>query len=144
MFFFLITVRLGIYIGKERLIGFIFQKEFWEMTIFQIFPIAIISSIIGRITAYFMINGYYNYKDRKKKIKRATKKWSELNRGINRLGLSFFIAVLITSTIYSLGVISMLQFAIFSEETLLSLIIVYVGIKIGTYFFVQWLIGAKL
>lgn len=144
MFFFLITVRLGIYVGKERLIGFVFQKEFWEMTIFQVFPIAVISSIIGRITAYFMINGYYNYKDRKRKIKRATKKWSELNKGINRLSLAFFIAALITSTIYSLGVISILQFAIFSEETLLTLIIVYVGIKIGTFFLVKYLVGEKL
>jgi len=144
IFFFLITVRLGIYVGRERLIGFVFQKEFWEMTIFQVFPIGVISSFIGRITAYYIMKGYHNYKNRKKKINKSMKKWSELNKGINRLGLAFFISALITSTIYSLGVISVLQFAIFSEETLLTLIIVYIGIKIGTFYFVQWLVGTKL
>lgn len=143
-FFFLFTVYLGIYIGKERLIGFIFQKEFWETAILQVFPICIISSFIGRIAAYCIINGYYNYRNRKRDIQKTTKKWSELNTGINRLGLAFFIAALITSVIYSLGLVGILQFTVFNEQTLLTLIIVYGGVKIGTYFFVQWLVGAKL
>lgn len=143
-FFFLITIYFGIYIGKDRLIGFIFQYEFWEMAILQVFPICVISSLIGRITAYYILNGYHDYRNRKRTTQKTTKKWSELNTGINHLGLAFFIAALITSIIFSLGLIGILQFAIFSEETLFTLIIIYAGIKIGTYYGVQYLVKTKL
>lgn len=139
IFFFLLTVRFEVYMGKEQLIGFIFQKEFWELTIFQVFPISVISSLIGRITAFYIMKGYHKYHK-----KRATKRWSELNKGINRMGIQFIITTLITSLIFSLGLVSILQFTVFNEETLLTLIIIYIGIKIGTYFFVRWLVRAKL
>lgn len=138
-FFFLITIQLEIYVGKDRLIGYIFQKEFWDLAILQVFPISIVSSIIGRITAFFMINLYLKYQKKK-----APKRWSELNKGLNKLGLQFIITAIITAIFYSLGIIGILQYAVFSEETLLSLIIIYVGVKIGTFYFVQWFIGTKL
>ena len=143
-FFFLFTLSFGVFIGKDRLIGFIFQKEFWEMAIFQVFPICVISSLIGRITAYYILKGYHNYRNRKRTIQRTPKRWSELNTGINRLGLAFFIAALITSFIFSLGIVGVLQYAVFDEQTLLTLIIIYIGIKIGTYYFVSWFVGTKL
>lgn len=144
LFFFLFTLYFEIYIGKDRLIGFIFQKEFWELAIFQVFPICVISSLIGRITAYYILKGYHNYRNRKRTIKRTPKKWSELNTGINKLGLEFFISALFTSFIFSLGLVSVLQFAVFNEQTLLSLIVIYAGVKIGTHYLVQWFVGAKL
>lgn len=144
LFFFLSTLYFGIYIGVDRLIGFVFQKEFWELAIFQVFPICVISSLIGRITAYYILKGSHNYRNRKRTIKRTPKKWSELNTGINKLGLEFFISALITALIFSLGLISVLQFAVFNEQTLLTLIIIYAGVKIGTHYFVQYIVGVKL
>lgn len=143
-FFFVFTVYFGIYIGKERLISFVFQKEFWEMTIFQVFPIGIVSSIIGRITAYYIMKLYYDRKNRRRKMKKSMKRWNELNSGINRLGLAFFLAMLITSIIFSLGLIGILQFMIFNEKTLLTLIAIYIGVKIATFYLVSWFVGTKL
>ncbi len=143
-FFFLLTLYFEIYIGADRLIGFVFQKEFWELAIFQVFPICVISSFIGRITAYYTLKGYHNYRNRKRAIKRTPKRWSELNTEINRIGLAFFISVLVTSIIFSLGLISVLQFAVFNEQTFLTLIIIYAGVKIGTFYFVKYIVGARL
>lgn len=152
LFFFVFTIAMGIYARQEDLygfswiqvIGYLISIEFWELTVFQIFPISIISSIIGRITAFYSIKGYYRYKDRKQRTRRTTKRWSELNRGINRMGLKFLITSLITSFIYSIGVITMLSYAIFDENTLLPLIVVYSVLKIGIHFLVRWLVGSKL
>ncbi|MFW9968753.1 MAG: hypothetical protein ACFFDF_01045 [Candidatus Odinarchaeota archaeon] len=143
-FFFLFTISFDIYMGQDLMLSDIFSKAFWKMVLFQVFPSAIISSIIGRITAYFIINGYIKVKYRKRRIKKKGKKWSELNRGINGLGLIFFFSAFITSIIYSLGLVSILQYAIFSQETLLTLIIIYIGLKLGTYLLVRWFVGAKL
>ena len=144
LFFFIFTLYFGIYIGADRLIGFVLQKEFWELAIFQVFPICVISSLIGRIIAFYALKGYHNYRNRKRSIKRTPKKWSELNTGINKLDLTFFISALFTSFIFSLGLISILQFAMFNEKTLLSLIVIYVGVKIGIHYSAQYIVGAKL
>ena len=151
-FFFLFSMSMGVYIEQGKVFGYtwiqvleyVFSKEFLELTVFQIFPLSVVSSILGRITAFYLLRGYYAYRDRKSKMKRAMKRWSELNKGINRMGIKFLITALITSFIYSLGIISMLSYAIFDENTLLPLIVIYTSLKIGTYFFVRWLCGSKL
>jgi len=138
LFFFIFTISMGVYVGQLLTFGYIFTIEFLELTLFQIFPISIISSIMGRITAFYVMRAYHNYYKN-----RATKKWSELNKGINKIGLRFLITALITSFSYSIGIIAILSYAIFNEVTLLPLIIVYSGLKIGVYFFVRWLVGSK-
>ena len=142
--FFVVTLYLEIYAGKEQLIGFIFQREFWELTLFQIFPISVLCSLLGRIGAYYIINWSIEYKNKKRSIKKSTKRWGELNEGINRLGLVFVISALITSLIYSLGLVAILQFVVFNEESFFALISIYVIFKIGTHVFVRWLVGTKL
>lgn len=142
--FFVVTLYFGIYAGKEQLIGFVFQKEFWELTLFQIFPISVLCSLLGRIGSYYIINSYIRYKNKKRTIKKSTKRWGELNEGINRLGLVFIISALITSFIYSLGLVAILQFVVFNEESFFALISIYVILKIGTHVFVRWFVGTKL
>jgi len=142
LIFFVLTIYFEVYIGTERLIGFVFQREFWELVLFQVFPISILSSITGRLIAlYGVINGYIWYKNRKRVVKKSQKRWSELNNGLNRIGIAFFISALFTSVIYSLGLVAILQFVIFDESSLLTLVIVYIGFKIGTFLFVRYLVG---
>ena len=143
-FFFLFTISFDLYMGQELMLSDIFSKEFWGMVLLQVFPLSILSSIVGRGSAYYMINGYIKLKYHKRRVKKSIKRWSELNRGINKLGLVFLITALITSIIYSLGLVGILQYALFSEETLLTLIVVYIGLKIGIFYLVRWGIGAKL
>lgn len=138
MFFFLITINIGIYAGKYTSLAFIFSMEFLELTLFKVFPIIILSGVIGRITALGIMRGYNRWQ------KRATKRWSELQRGINKIGLRYIITVLITSFLYTAGVVAILSYAIFNETALLSLMITYSFLKIGTYFIVRYLVGSKL
>lgn len=139
IFFFISTFSLGIYTGRNPTLAFIFSFEFLELVLFRVFPLYILCGIIGRITAFYIMRAY-----QRSYQKRATKRWSELNKGMNRMGLRFLITALFTSFLYSVGIITVLQYAIFNENTLLTLIIVYSSIKIGTFFFVRWLVGAKL
>jgi len=143
-FFFVFTIGLGIYIERDVTFGYVISSAFWELTIFQIFPISVISSILGRITAFYGVKGCYKYMDRNRKVKRTMKRWSEMNRGINRMGLRFLITALLTSFVYSIGMIIMLSYAVFDETTLLPLMIVYFSLKILIYFSVRWLVGSKL
>ncbi len=139
LFFFLFTVRLEVYEAKNVPITFFFTSEFWDMVIFQVFVFIIISSIIGRITAYYIIKAYFYYG-----TKKSTKRWTEINRGINKFSLLIFLlTALTTSIIYSLGIIAVLQDRIFNESTLLTLIFTYILFKVGCFFFWRWIIGAK-
>lgn len=144
LLFFLFTINLGIYAGHDLMLIDIIRQEFWELAILKVFPISILCSFLGRIGAYYILKLQVKIRDRNRKIKGTTKKWSELNSKMNRLGLPFFIGALISSIIYTLGMVGILQYVIFNEKSLLSLIVVYIGIKIGTYYFVQWFIGSKL
>lgn len=147
LFFFAITINLRIYADKYvtdgytwmQVFGYVISSDFWELTVFQIFPISLLSSVMGRITAFFLIRMYYNYYGN-----RATKRWSELNRGINRMGIKFVITALITSFFFTIGLISLLSCYVFDEKTLLPLMVIYSVLKIGTYLFVRWLVGSKL
>jgi len=141
--FFFVTSCFGIYSGNTLLLSDMFTKPFWELVLFRVFPISILSSIGARITAILVINESIKIKDRKKRV-RSTKKWSELNTGINKLGLVFLASGLITSFIYTVGLVGILQYAIFNESTYLTLIVIYIGLKIGIFYGIRWFVGAKL
>lgn len=143
-YFFVATIYLGIYVVQELTFEYFFSRDFLDLTLFQIFPISVVSSILGRITAFYGIKWYYKYMDRNRKIKRVMKKWSELNIKINRMGIKFFITALITSFVYSMGLVALLTYLVFDETTLLPLVVIYSGLKIGTYFFVRWFCGSKM
>ncbi len=104
----------------------------------------ILTSIIGRISAFYCIKLYYRYKGRKKGVIKSTKKWSEMNQGINRIGFRFLITALLASFIYTCGIVALLSNVMFNETLLLPLLVVYTGLKIGTYFFVRYITGRYL
>ena len=152
LFFFVFTILMGIYVSLidiygfswVQVIGYLINRDFWELVVFQIFPISVISSVLGRIAAFYCIKGYYKYRDRKAKVIRATKRWSELNKGINRIGIKFLITSLITSFIYAFGMVSILSNIIFNQVAFLPLLVVYSMLKIGVFYFVKWLVGSML
>lgn len=144
IWFFGFTVGFDIYRPHNISFWLLFTAEFWTLVIFQIFPIFIVSGVIGRVTAYGLIKAYYWYENRKRTINRAVKGWSELNEGINKMGIRFIITALITSFIYSFGIMTILQYVIFNEDTILGFIIIYIGVKIGVFFLVRYLVSAKL
>lgn len=143
-FFFLFTINLEVYDAREITITFLFTLDFWEMVIFEVFIFSMLSSGIGRVGAYLIIKGGYYLRNRKRRKKKITKRWGELNSGINQFHwLVFILTALITSLIYSLGVVFILRDTIFSSDSLSSLIVIYIGFKVGVYFFIRWLTKAK-
>ena len=151
LYFFGFTLALGVYTERGSILGntwtqtliYLLSSEFWQLTIFQIFPLSVISSVLGRITAFYSIKGYIRWRDRKEASRRTSKRWSELNRGINRMGLRFLITAMITSFVYSIGMISYLSYVVFDENALLPLMVVYFGLKVVIYLFVRWFVGSK-
>ena len=102
LIFFFFAWLTGIHTSRDFTLAFVFSSAFWELAIFNVFPLYVISAIAGRITAYYIIKGYNIWQ------KRAIKRWSELNREINKMGLRFLITALFTSFFYSLGVVALL------------------------------------
>jgi len=151
LIFFLVTIFMDVYVEKDYLLGYtwlqilvyLISREFWMLTITQIFPIMLISSVTGRIVTFYAIRWYVRYADRKTKVRRTTKRWSELNKGVNRMGIRFILTALIASFIYSIGVVVLLSNMIFEETAFLPLLIIYFCLKLGTYFFVRYIIGKK-
>lgn len=147
LLFFIITISIGIYVDKYvtdgytwmEVLGYVISSDFWQLTVFQIFPISLLSSLMGRITAFYLIKIYCSYYGN-----RSIKRWSELNRGINRMGVKFVITALITSFFFTIGLVALLSVYVFDEQTLLPLIVVYTALKLGIFFFTRWLVGSKL
>lgn len=139
-FFFLFTINLELYDGSEVSIAFLFTSEFWEMVIFDVLLFSVISSIIGRASAYGVMRVYFKYGKKNKQMKR----WTELNSGINKFSLVIFLlTAFITAVVYSLGMIFILQDRIFNEDSLSTLVATYILFKVGVFFLVRWFIGAK-
>lgn len=148
MFFFFFTVSFKVYEGKDIIISYVFTLDFWEMVIFQVLLFSIISSAIGRISAFLIMKAYFKYRAKKTtkttKTTKTMKRWSELNRGINRFVLSIFLlTAFITSLLYSLGLVAILQDRIFNETSLLSLILTYILFKTGLFFLIRWVVRSK-
>lgn len=150
LLFFFVTLGVGIYDQQQEIYGldvfqiffYLFSSMFWVMTLQAIF-ILFLCCVAGRITAFYGIKGYYWYIDRDSRIKRTIKRWSELNKGINRFGIRWFLTTAITAVIYCMGAVSLLSNMVFNEDTLLPLMVIYILVKIAVYFFVKWLVGSK-
>jgi len=151
LFFLIVTFCMGIYMEQKEVYGlsgfslvlYLLSSKFWGM-VAQAIVILIFCCIFGRITAYYTIKLYIEYSDRKQKVVRASKRWSEYNVGINRLSIKWFISVCLTAVIFCVGAIVTLSFILFDEATLLPLLTVYVGVKIIVHFVVRWFVGRFL
>lgn len=139
-FFFFFTIRGQIYEGKNITLGNMISLYFWKDVVFRVLLFSIVSCIIGRISAFLIMRLYFLYG-----TKKSFKRWSEINRGLNNFILSvFLITSLMSSLIYSMGIILILQYRIFNRDTLLTLMATYILVKTGMYFFVRWILRAKI
>jgi hypothetical protein len=128
--FFTITLAWGLYGEKNSSIVFFISKDFW--TLFgMVFFISILSGISARIIVYVIINKIYTSNEK------HVKKFSEINTGVNKLGLNFFLSTFFTCLVFCLGLVTVLQEALFKELTIFTLIFTYVGIKIVIFFIIK-------
>jgi len=145
-FFFLFTLTLDVYSGLTIQFYTMFTQTFWRLVL-DVCLFSIISSVIGRITAFILMRWYLSVRNKRKKKTTliVMKKWGELNKGINSFHLgAFLITVFFTSLIYCIGLVSILQNRIFNEDTsLFTLICTYILCKLSIHFLVRWLTRAK-
>lgn len=143
-FFFLFTINIETYDMTRIPASYLFSSEFWKLVIYNIFFISLVCGIIGRVGAYSTIVGYYYFRNRKRTKQKTTKRWGELNSGINQFNIIVFVlTAFITSVIYALGVVVYLQHTIFGTESFVVLVGIYILFKVGIYFGVRWLTKAK-
>ena len=133
--FLFITTASGIWSMRRTSILSIFTSEFVEL-IFYLFIIYLATGLFGRFSAFFIMKYALKYDGK------IMKKFKELNKGMNRLGVVWVLSIFISSVIFSLGIIVLLQDAIYGKDTVFTLIgtycmirfFIWLGFKIISYF----------
>lgn len=125
-------MQFGFYGARDRSVGYVFSIDFLDF-ILLIFIFSLGAGLLGRLLAYLIMKLYFDWK------RKAMKKVGELNRGINKVSVGFFLSAFITAIAYSLGVVAILQDKMFNTHTLITLMATYLVLKIGIYFLVKYL-----
>ena len=136
--FFMLTIGFSLYGKKDSNIAFLFDIEYWKLVLI-IFGILLMSGVMARILAYVFLWLFFKYAR-----KRIMRKFGDLNTGINKISFPFLITSLIAAVIYSLGVVLILQQAIFSQQTFWTLVMTYIIIKITIFLIVKLVTQFKL
>ena len=132
IFFFGFTLKFGIYDITEYTIAYLFTLEFLEL-IWTLFCISILCFLIGRTIAYVLIWVIFT-----QFLDKTVKNFRDINTGINKITIyKLIIATILSSFFFAIGLIAILQDTLFDERTLISLIGVYLLVKLGTLAFVN-------
>ena len=137
LFFIVIAIYFDFFAMKSELVTDLFTWGFF-MAIIWVFIVSIGANLVARVFAWFLIRGIYR--------NTASKNIWELNStGINKIGIRYIIAIFITSLIFCIGAVVIIQEKIFgtTEDEIVSLIVIYLVIKIFVFITTKVLIGAK-
>ena len=141
--FFLMTMQFGLFKERNYSFSYIFSIDFGLFVII-IFCFSLLAGFIGRLTAYIVLKAYFSWRNKRNRKIKVMKKFGELNSGINKISIAFFISAFITAVVFSLGVVLLLQNMLFDENTLLTLMATYLLLKIGIFFGIKLLVEWKL
>ncbi len=107
---------------------FLFSGECWEL-VFTFFGLFVLIGLISRVIAYVLLKLIYTYG-----LKEEIKSPSELNVGINKwTSMTYFLATFLSAITFVLGALSIIQNNVFGRDTLFTLFISYLILKIGVY-----------
>lgn len=113
---------------SEKVIDF-FTFDFISL-VAVVFVLSVMFGLFSRLLAYLIMYQIY-IRWRKTEMKKI----GELNRGINKMSLAYFISALIGSIFFSIGVVIIIHSVVFgNSETVISLLISYLVMK-GIIFF---------
>jgi len=134
--FLTIAIQLDLLGLKQDTITYLFGVEYWSLVLLTFFW-SIIASVIGRILAYLFLQGLY--------WKKATKNVWELNtKGLNKMSFRWFIALFITSILWTIGALTIIQNSLFGNiEDAVSMIFVYVCVKFFVFIITKVIVDAK-
>lgn len=124
-FFIFIIFYYDLFNLREITVGDVLTVNFLY-SILVLFIISVTTNILGRFLGHPILTLIYR--------KTVTKTFWELNStGINKIGLRYFGAIFISSLLFALGAVAIIQNKVFKENTLESLILTYLIIKIIIY-----------
>lgn len=132
--FLFITTFSGIWSLRRTSIFSLFTSEFIEL-IFWLFFIYLATGLFGRFTAFLIMKYTLKYNGK------VMKKFKEINKGANKIGVVWVLTILVSSVIFALGIIALLQDAIYGKDTFFTLVgtycivrfLVYISFKIVSY-----------
>lgn len=145
--FFLFAALLGLFDQRTEVISDLFSDyylPFYGTTLF----LMLLFGILARVITYFLIMApFYKYV-----LKKTVREFYALNDGINKLSFGFVISTFLNAFFFTVGALTIIQSAIFKSNTLLTLILAYMLMKLltfalmklGRYIVVHMFTGLKL
>lgn len=117
-------------------ISSLFTSDFL-LSLILVLSLSVGTNVFGRIIAYRLLSLIY--------MKTTTKTIKELNfnNGMNKMGMRYVVSMLISSLVFSLGVIYILESKIFGDNTLTSFTLTYIIIKLISYVFTVIFVASK-
>jgi len=138
--FFFIAWNLNLFDVGDDSISYLISMEFLRLLLL-IFGLSLICSLlIGRILGYGILWIIFNF-GLKKKVRTF---WHLNTHGMNEINLSYLISTILSSLMFAVGALFVLENKLFGENTLFSLIITYILIKIIIYLFTRVFSTIKL
>jgi len=137
LFFIVIGLYFDFFTMKSDLVRDLFTWSFL-MAIIYVFIASFLTNMVARVFAYKMVQGIYR--------KSATKDFWVLNStGINKIGIRYFFAIFLTSIVFCLGAVFILQEKIFGTEEgeIISFIIIYASLKVVVFITTKIIVDAK-
>lgn len=136
LLFILIGIKFQFFSIQSGTISDIFTFNFLSVILIIIF-VSFVVGMIGRIFAFYFVRGVYK--------NTATKTFIEMNnKGINRIGMRYVLDVILTSILFSLGVVFIVQQKLFgTTDEIFYLILTYILIRIIVYFITRFIVWWK-
>jgi len=138
LLFFWIAIPLGFFEQKTEVISDIFSLTFLELIV-NVFALTLFTGIISRVFGWLLLRFIVVYWR-----KREMKKFGELNQGINKISIVYILSIFVSSVLFAIGALTILQYVIFGAESLITLVATYIILKIGVYLLIRFFSGAKL
>lgn len=134
MLIFMTIINLGGYVNVYQTWTDAISLEFL-VDIMRIFGLYIFSGILGRAFGFLFIRWH------SKRREKESKKFNELDKGINKMSYIWIISLLIGAILFVIGAYTGLQQIIFGTINIGTIIITYLVVKIIIYLFLKWRLG---
>jgi len=120
--FLTVAIQFNLLTLKEDSIIYLFSIDYWLLVLFT-FIISIVTSGISRFISYFILQGVF--------WQSATKGFWELNDGINKMSLRWFVALFISAIIWTMGVLAIIQDNLGGDiNDIILMILIYIVLKV--------------
>lgn len=136
LIFIVVAIYFDYFILKSDFVTDIFTISFLQ-SIGIVFIVSIAINLFSRVLAYKTLQGIYR--------KSVTRNFWQLNStGVNKVGVRYLLAILISSALFCLGAVMILQEKLFSQkDEVTSIILIYISIKVFIFIMTKLLVEVR-